>query len=455
MGHTDSQIVETKLPWWRGLDRIHWFVFTVVVLGWVLDCFDQQIFNAARIPALYKLLNTTDKDLVTLYGGYAMSIFLLGWATGGLLFGVLGDKIGRAKTMALTILLYSIFTGLSAFSKGFADFAVYRFLTGLGVGGEFAVGVALLAETMPERARPYALGMLQALTTLGSIAAALVSMATGYLEQIGTIAPGWGWRVMFLVGALPALLVIPIRLKLKDPERWKLAAAHADGTHRLGSLSELFSPALRRSAVVGLLLAAVGVVGLWGILYFMLDLVRAVLHETFLKEGVDPATIPGRLTTWVGITIITMNVGGFFGLYSIGPLAQRIGRKPTFAISFTFTLLGTAAGFWFFRERSQVFWLIPLMGACQFSLFAGYAIYLPELFPTRLRSTGVSFCYNAGRFLAALGPLTLGVLTQQVYKDFGGHMPLRYAGLTMCSVFLLGLLVLPFAPETRGKPLPE
>src|SRR4051812_21108307 len=150
-------------PWYRELNRYHWFVFIVAALGWLFDTMDQQLFNLARAPAMQELLTGTGKD-PNEYGGYATMVFLIGWATGGIAFGILGDRIGRAKTMMFTILVYSIFTGLSAFAQGFWDFVLWRFMTGLGVGGEFAVGVALVAEVMPDRARPFALGLLQALS---------------------------------------------------------------------------------------------------------------------------------------------------------------------------------------------------------------------------------------------------------------------------------------------------
>ncbi len=160
--HDDS--MNTTGPWWKLLTKYHWFVFVVAALGWLFDCFDQQIFVLTRVPAMESLIPRDTPNRATVvqqYGGYATSFFLIGWAIGGLFFGVLGDRWGRAKTMLVTILLYSIFTGLSSLATGFWDFAVYRLLTGLGVGGEFAVGVALLAETMPARARPYTLAALQ------------------------------------------------------------------------------------------------------------------------------------------------------------------------------------------------------------------------------------------------------------------------------------------------------
>src|SRR6266436_2053463 len=178
---------DPSLPWYKTLTRYHWFVLSVAALGWLFDTMDQQLFNIARRPAIQKLLEPSpgvapDKETVAEYSGYATSIFLIGWGTGGIGFGILGDLIGRVRTMIVTILLYSAFTGLSALSRGFWDFAAYRFLTGLGVGGEFAVGVSLVAEVMPERARPFALGLLQALSAVGNITAAVISMTLGHLE---------------------------------------------------------------------------------------------------------------------------------------------------------------------------------------------------------------------------------------------------------------------------------
>lgn len=180
-------------PWWKQLNGYHWFVFAVAALGWLFDCLDQQLFTLSRGPAMKALL-PADKDPL-LWGGYATSIFLCGWATGGLIFGVLGDRIGRAKTMMITILIYSLCTGLSALSQTFWDFAFYRFVTGLGVGGEFAVGVALLAEVMPAKARSGALGSLQALSALGNISAALIGMGMANLRRLGPsrwVTPGAG-----------------------------------------------------------------------------------------------------------------------------------------------------------------------------------------------------------------------------------------------------------------------
>lgn len=442
-------------PWWRGLTGYHWFVFIVATLGWLFDTMDQQLFTQARMPAMRALLpKGTPEDQVIWWGGITTTIFMIGWATGGIIFGILGDRIGRAKTMIMTILTYSVFTGLSALSIGIADFSFYRFLTGLGVGGQFAVGVTLVAEVMPERSRSHALGWLQALSAVGNMTAAGIGIGMGQLEVAGLIEHPW--RGMFLIGVLPALLALVAMGRLKEPERWKAAVAEQGTSGRVGSLTELFGdPAWRRRAIVGLLLASAGVVGLWGIGFFSFELVRAVLGRNYEKLGLSPEEIKGKLTGWVGIVSLVQNGGAFFGIQAFSKLTSTVGRKPAFAVSFVLAMTSTAATFWFFNDFGDVFWMIPIMGFCQLSLFGGYAIYFPELFPTRLRSTGISFCYNIGRYVASIGPLTLGLLASSVY---GGHGPvdsLRYAGVTMCAFFLIGLFALPFAPETKGKPLPE
>jgi MFS family permease len=488
-------------PWYREMNGYHWFVLVVAALGWLFDCLDQQLFILARPAAMEDLLprlsNPVDfQKLKDTYGAYATSIFLAGWASGGLIFGVLGDRIGRARTMLITILMYSLCTGLSALSKSFWDFAVYRFLTGLGVGGEFAVGVALVAEVMPARARPYTLALLQALSAFGNISAALINNAFSIAQEEKLVTSPWRW--MFVVGAVPALLALVIRRRLKEPEQWEKVSHEGAMAKQLGSYGELFRDARwKKHALLGLVLACSGVIGLWAVGFFSPELTRTVMRAPIvggvydeqiakavasgdsmraehLKDarnfalnpsGTSPLPaetaavndeiapiIRGRLGRWGGYTSLMINLGAFFGMFGFGAVAQRIGRKPTFVIAFIAAFISTALVFGFMAEFSQIFWMVPIMGFCQLSLFAGYAIYFPELFPTHLRSTGTSFCYNVGRFVAATGPL----IQAQLLSVFSSKTEyLRYAGVTMCAVFLVGLLVLPFLPETRGQPLPE
>lgn len=499
-------MIETRRPWYRELTRYHWFVLLVAALGWMFDCLDQQLFILARPAAMKELVvEQATPELTALeikkWGNYSTSIFLMGWATGGLFFGMLGDRIGRAKTMLITILMYSAFTGLSALSRGVWDFAFYRFLTGLGVGGEFAVGVALVAEVMPDKARPYTLALLQALSAVGNIAAALINLGLGVAEEEGLVSSPW--RIMFVVGAVPALLAVVIRFWLKEPEKWQQASHDGAVTKRLGSYARLFEdPRWRKHALLGLVLACSGVIGLWGVGFFTPDLIREVQRQGVatgvfdeqltqaqsagnsllvgqleqikqyelmpmserkdlapdlaeIKAGIEPV-INGRLSRWASLTSILINIGAACGMFGFGIISQRIGRKPTFAIALVAAFVSTVCVFWFLKDISQM-WMVPVMGFCQLSLFAGYAMYFPELFPTYLRSTGTSFCYNVGRFVAASGPLVQAQLIAFFAGLYGssGADSTRFAGITMCSIFGLGLIVLPFLPETKDQPLPE
>jgi MFS family permease len=440
-------------PWYKSLTRYHWFVLIVASLGWLFDTMDQQLFNIARRPAMSALVAKED---VTTYSGYATTIFLIGWGTGGIGFGILADLIGRARSMVFTILLYSLFTGLSALSVGFWDFAFYRFLTGLGVGGQFAVGVSLVAEEMPDRARPFALGLLQALSAIGNIMAALFGIALAFLARAQVI--GESWRIMFVIGTVPALLVLAIMRRLKEPERWTKLAAEKSLRERLGAYgAELFQdPRWLRHAIVGLLLASSGIIGLWAIGFFSIDLTRAIFQGRLTAERLDPEDVRFWEDIYASLTSVTFNLGAFFGIYAFSRVTHHLGRRPTFAIAFVLALASTAFVFWNFNTIGDIFWMIPIMGFCQLALFGGYAIYFPELFPTRLRSTGTSFCYNGARFVAALGPSALGLLHRHFLETSGDNiLAFREAGLVMCAIFLVGLAVLPFAPETRGKPLPE
>ena len=445
-------------PWYRDLTSYHWFVFLVASLAWLFDCLDQQLFILARGKAMEALL-PPGWDL-KLYGGYATSIFVAGWAMGGLIFGSLGDRFGRAKMLTLTVLIYSVCTGLSAFSTGWADFAAYRFLTGLGVGGVFGLAVALVADTLPDRSRAGALGMLQALSAVGNVTAGVVSMFIGSLESRGVIPAGRGWTYMFLVGAIPAFLCVFIQMRLKEPEKWvKAREAGRIAGVKFGSYTALLGdPRWRSPALLGMLLCVSGVIGLWGIGFFSPELVGDVIKASLIKEGVPEAEIAGRQQFWIGVNSIVQNLGAFVGMLFFTRMAQSMGRKPAFAIGYVAALVVTVAYFQLFNGRGDI-WMSAIMGACQLGLFAGFAIYLPELFPTSLRSTGTSFCYNVGRFLAASGPFTMGSL--QAALKAGADTPeaklaaFRNACSYMSCVFLLGLVALAFLPETRGRPLPE
>jgi MFS family permease len=417
------------------LTGYHWLVLTVAALGWAFDTMDQWLYVLARQPAMAELLKVAPEDpKVAFYAGIVQAIFLFGWATGGFLFGIVGDKWGRTRTMIVTILLYAGFTGLTALSQNWYQFAVCRFLVGLGVGGEFASGAALVAEVFPPHARPMALGIMQAASAIGNMTAGFINL---------TVGASLGWRWVFGVGFFPALLVFVIRMFVREPERWEHARQEAlVGRTQLGNIAEMFGdPRWRRNALVGISLAAVGVIGFWGIGTWSPDLLRSVLNPQDLPE-LKPHT-----ERMVSIAIMAQNFGAFFGILSWAWVAERIGRRGAFALSFLSCLFVVRLTFLATNSFTSALVLFPLLGFFTTSLFGGYAVYFPELFPTRLRATGTGFCYNVARYLAIAGPYTFGHLR----AIFG----IRTAGTLLSGIFLLGLAVLPFAPETKGKPLPE
>lgn len=436
--------------WWRSFTRHHWFVFIVASLAWFFDCLDQQIFNLARDGAMVDLL--ADKAKATEYGPYTTSVFLVGWAVGGLILGAMGDRFGRARMLTYAILLYSVCTGLSALSTGFVDFCVYRFLTGTGVGGVFGLAVALVADTVPDHTRAPALGLLQSFSTLGNITAAFIGIS------LGTIAAmPFGlkvWQVMFLVGSLPAFFSIIVLRRLKEPQRWVDARAHGALTGvRFGSYAALLGdPRWRRNAWLGLVMCSAGIIGLWGIGNFHPRIVRSLVEAEFAAQQLAPAEMVKKMTWWTSVALLCQNIGGFCGMMALAKIAQVKSRRFAALLSLSLSLVTTWLVFWGLRDFHQIFWMMPLMGFGQLSVFSVYAIYLPELFPTSLRSTGTSFCYNVGRIVAATAPFTVG----QITKRLGGNVEgFRTAGLWVSLVLVVGLVVIPFLPETKDHPLPE
>ncbi|MEY2409603.1 MAG: hypothetical protein QOF48_2273 [Verrucomicrobiota bacterium] len=514
MSSASPTVSTPGLSWWNGLNRYQWAVFLLASLGWIFDCFDQQIFTMSRSMTMRELMPDADLNLQNVFGGRATTFFILGWATGGLIFGVIGDLWGRAKTMALTILIYAAFTGLSALSKSWIDFSVFRFLTGLGVGGEFAVGVALIAEVMPDRSRASALGSLQALSATGNI---LAGILIRYTDTLG------GWRTLYWIGAAPAVLACLCIFFLREPQKWLDWRASVKSRPRgsePGRVALLFgNPRWRRNAIVGLCLAIAGVFGLWGVAFWSPELIDSTLmpmpvatrdalqqvvaaptpaQHTALVAQLQPQqlraysnlykyTVPSgtrfdpktasltpapeaqkqKMSALLAKSLdsseekplksnafILQQIGGFLGILWLSWVASRFGRKPALAMAMICGCAGAMFVFAFFSDKSQIFWLWPLLGFCTLMPFGGFAIYFPELFPTSLRSTGVSICYNVGRYVTAFGPILLPQLAMQLHGRFA-LSGFRSAALILCSAYLIGLIALVWAPETKGHPLPE
>jgi MFS family permease len=447
--------------WTHELTGYHWFVFFVASGAWLFDCLDQRLFSLARVPALTTLLEVAPDAAIQAAGKQVTAVFLIGWGIGGLIFGALGDRWGRARMLNITVLIYSLFTGLTFFSHSYWDFATCRFLTGLGVGGVFGLAVALMAETLPDSARAGALGMLQILSTVGNVAAGLFLPIAFALPNNQLVPPGQGWRYMFLVGAVPALLVIITGRWLREPPRW--LQAKADGKLPKGSILAPYRDLLaeerwRRNLVIGALIASTGVVGLWAIGEYAPDLQRNVFTSYFTAQsppGTAPAEIRELVNSAISRAYIWNMLGAGFGMWVFTKLAIGLGRRPAFAIGFTAALITTVLVYWKMETPGQAYWMVALMGAAQLSVFAGFAIYLPELFPSHVRSTGTSFCYNLGRFAAAAGSFFSAMLSTKVFAASAPPLNLRYSAMAMCAIFLVGLATLPFAPETKDKPLPE
>jgi|GEM_PF-53324 len=387
-------------------------------------------------------------------GDNATFIFVMGWAIGGLFFGWVGDSLGRAKTMALTILCYAIFTGLNGLAQTELQFNILRFLTALGVGGEFAAGAALVAESMPDRSRPAALGALQAISAVGNMMGAALAFF---------IMPVLGWRWLFAIGALPGIVAVFVFLGLKEPEKWKQARAKwldekAKGiTKTRASYAGLFQdPRWRKRAIIGLLLGVVGVGGLWGVGFFTPELNRSIA-KNYSEEAKEKM---------VSIAFFLQQFGAFFGISAYTFVALKMGRRSAFGIFFLLAFFIVSYTFLFADTITEAYVLAPLVGFVTLGPFGGYAIYFPELFPTRLRATGVGFCYNVGRFLAALVPSAKSGL-KGLFMSGALMLPflpaavgdaeraIRYGSFVMIFIYLIGLVILLFAPETKGQPLPE
>jgi MFS family permease len=412
--------------WYRGITGYQWLVLALASAGWVFDVYEGQIFNITRDQLLEDVLRPgSNKAPIRFYGDVLLGVFLVGGALGGIVFGSLADRWGRRPTLVATILTYSVFSGLTFFATELWHVAVLRFLVAVGVGGEWSVAATLVAEVFPARARAQAGSIFHATSILGTWLAALAGLAVGAQ-----------WRWVYLLGVLPALLVVAVRVSIAEPEAWSQTRSVKGG-----SVRELLSHSLwRKRAVLGLVLAAVGLGTFWAVTVAGQNLAKNLL----VRQGLNQAEAEERAKFAYGIVETT---GGGLGLLAFGPLSVRWGRRRTFLLFQLAALVIVPLTCYAPTAYWQLLALLPVFGFFTLGMHAGFAIYFPELFPTHLRATGAGFCFNGGRVLAASALVFSGWLKE--------WMDLRLAVTLLSGLFLVGILVVLFLPETKGQPLPE
>lgn len=433
-----------------GVTTHQWRVFAIVTAAWFFDCLDQRLFSLIRISALADLLGVAPAD-VAVQGAAKTStaLMLLGWGLGGVIAGTLGDRFGRSRVLTVSIALFSLGSGFTAMGSGYTGFLLLRFLTGVGMGGIFGLAVAILTDTVRGEARLALLAAFQITSTVANMLSALVKMGVERLATGGMIPAGDVWRALFAVSALPALLALAAWIWLAEPEPWLERQARGElPAGWWGGYRDLLADGpQRRNLVLGTLIAVAGVVGLWGIGEYATDLQTALFASYYADRGKEAAALVAAARNWA---YLLQMAGGAVGMALFGIAASRFGRRPTFLLWFAFAFAITSWSYWRMETPDDAYWMMPLMGAAQFGLFGGFTIYLPELFRPAVRGTGVSFAYNAGRFAAAIGGLGSAWLASNLFGGYAAPLPLRYAAMLMCAIFLVGLGAAWFAPETHG-----
>lgn len=464
-----SSTPDTQLRWYQGISKYQWLVLLIASLGWVFDIFEGQVFVASMRDAMPDLLNVgPENPLVRSWNDWAFGAFLLGGAIGGIIFGMLSDRIGRSKTMIITILFYSMFTCLSAFSQEGWHMVALRFLVAMGVGGEWAVASAMVAEVMPTRSRPVMSSIFHASSVLGTLlAVAAIALLIGNPEVNAWFASKGidGWRAGFFIGVVPALLTLWIRWKLHEPDSWKHAKERekADSTQKTGKLGDLFSKEHLRNTFVGVSLATIGLVTFWGgHIYGKNALLREAERQVLVASSVSPdapkdekAAVlnttenKSKLKNAEMLSMAINTVGGGLGLVLFGWISDKMGRKGAFILYHVMGFITMVILFKFLipAGASQLLLalFLPIFGFFTLGMHAGYAVYFPELYPTRLRGTGAGFCFNAGRLGTAAAFFGFGAMA---------HPPTdEQKALWLSPLYLIGVLVVLMAKETRRQDL--
>jgi MFS family permease len=431
-----------------GFTRYQWLVLFAAWLGWGFDVFDGLLFNYVAPNCVPTLLGLTigspeAKQATLLWTGILTSVLLLGWAAGGVLFGKIGDKIGRTRTLLITMLLYAIGTAACAFAPNIWVLGLFRLVAALGIGGEWAAGAAMVAETVPEEKRVEAGALLYTAAPIGLFLATFVNLTVAghwFVDQ-----PEVSWRYVFLFGLLPAAAAFAVRLFVKEPERWKNAAAKGAPVR----LAELFSPALRSFTRSGFLMAVIALMVWWSCNAFIPVVASGLANTAAQDQGLDKLATQQLIEHWKMMATVCFNLGGLIGTLLTIPASKYLGRKPMFAIYWALSAAAVFATFGLDLAPQTRLYMYFAIGLSVFGVFGSFTYYLPELFPTRLRATGAGFCYNIGRVIAAGGPFLVGMIAARGTDTVVGV--LFYVGF----IPLLGLLFMPWVIETRGKVLAD
>ena len=439
---------DASAPWYAGLTPRHWRILWGSYLGWIFDGYEAVALVYALRPALNTLLTPEQAQAPAFYVGAAIGITLLGWGLGGLLGGIAADYIGRKRMMMLSILGYAVFTGLTAFAGSFTQLAVLRFITGLAIGSEWSTGIALVAETWPNKARPKGCGFLQSGFGGGAVLAAIVWAVLAATNPMGDQS----WRIMFALGALPAFVCLYLRRALEESEQWmqalkeqRWAATTEDAGHapraaqRPFTLAEIFrEPESRRRVLLATAMSFATTVGWWAVSSWL-----PAYTEGLARAAGEPADV------WGPRMGIIYNLGAITAYVVSGFVADAIGRRAFLLVTYVGCIATSLACYLWTGG------LVPFMGLAFlngfFTLgfaFSWMAIYLVELFTPAVRATAASTVFNGARLIAWIFPIIAG----QIVTSFGG---VAAAALTMSSVYGIGLVVPWFMPETAGRPLPE
>ena len=433
------------------MDRYQWLVLLAAWLGWGFDVFDGLLFNYVApncVPTLLGLtIGSPEAKAATLqWTGVLTSLLLLGWAAGGILFGRVADRIGRTRTLLLTMLLYSIGTAACAFAPNLAWLAVFRLIASLGIGGEWAAGAAMVAEVVPEHRRVEAGALLYTSSPLGLF---LATFVTYQIQGVHMNAqPELAWRYVFLTGLIPAAVAFVLRLFVKEPERWARAASSAPPPR----LAELFTEQHRAVTLSGLAMSVVALVTWWSCNAFMPLVANGLAAATAAAHSLEPAAARKLGESWKALATNCFNLGGLLGTLLTVPLAKRAGRRPMYAIYYLAAGLAVMAAFGLPMANHTRLYMYFFIGLTVFGVFGSFTYYLPELFPTRLRGTGAGFCYNAGRVIAALGPFLVGGIASRGADALASALRVLF---WVGAVPLAGLLLLPFVIETKGRALAD